>query len=89
MSLADGSVAFMGFGGPWFARGTYTDIGGTLNAIVDINANKMITVGGTTFEVSGLNVGPEALGKTPTGYSLVFFAVFGGGGQAIVRAVIS
>ena len=43
MSLDDGSVAFMGFGGPWFARGVYTDISGALNAVAGVNVNKTIT----------------------------------------------
>ena len=88
ISLADGSTAFMAFGGPGFARGIYTDIGGTLNAAVDVNAHKFIDVDGVALEVTGLNMGPEALGKTPDGYSLVFFAVSKDGRHSIVRADI-
>ena len=68
VSLADGSTAFMAFGGGGSGpRGIYTDIGGTLNAVVDTNANKFITVAGAPVELTGLSMGPEALGSTPTG----------------------
>ena len=61
VALADGSVAFLGFGGGGSApRGIYTDSGGTLNAIVDVNVNKTITAGGDTFEVTGLSMGAYA-----------------------------
>ena len=90
VSLADGSVAFLGFGGGGSApRGIYTDSGGTLNAIVDVNVNKTITAGGDTFEVTGLSMGAEGLGKTPAGYALVFFATLKDGRHAIIRADIS
>lgn len=86
LSIANGNVAFLGFGGSGAARGIYTDLGGTLNKIVA--RDDTISIGGDTFDIMGLDFGPEGLVETSSGYSAVFWANLAGSGKAILVADI-
>ena len=87
LSMADGQVVFQGLG-PNGLDGIYTDIGGTLEVLIDDGENSTLVVDGQSWQVTGLSMGPKALALTPDGYTVVFKAWLSTGATAIVRAVI-
>ena len=88
ISLANGQMAFWGTGEN-FLEGIYTDIGGSLEVVVDNMENNTIVLHGQTEQITDISLSHKSLAYTSQGYMVVFKASLQSGGIALIRATIS
>ncbi len=88
ISISNRQVAFLGYGEVGL-KGLYTDVGGSLQVLVDTEFNDLIELDGVEEKIYALSMGRKSFALTPQGYMLVFWASLESGEQLIVRATIT
>jgi hypothetical protein len=88
MSMSNGQMAFLGLGQNGL-KGLYTDVGGSLQVLVDTEFNDRIVLDGVEERIYGLSMGRKGFALTPQGYMLVFRASLETGEHLIIRATIN